>query len=38
MNYCTYYGQYLDPSIEINRCLSCLAIQNTLTCKYKIKK
>lgn len=38
MNYCIYYGQYLDPALEINICLKCLAIQNKLECKYKIKK
>ena len=38
MNYCTYYGQYLDPALEINICLKCLAIQNKSECKYKTKK
>lgn len=35
MNYCTYFGQYLDPQIEVKTCLTCLAIQNKLECKYK---
>ena len=38
MNYCTYYGQYLDTILEINICLKCLVLQNKLECKYKIKK
>ena len=37
MNYCTYYGQYIDPTLEIRICLRCLASQNKLECPYKIK-
>ena len=35
MNYCTYFGQYIDPQIEVKICLTCLAKQNKLNCEYK---
>lgn len=37
INYCTYYGQYIDPALEVRICLRCLALQNRLECPYKIK-
>lgn len=38
MNYCSYYGQYIDPQFETQICLKCLSIQNKLNCKHKIHK
>lgn len=37
MTYCSYYNQYIDPSIEYSVCLKCMAVQETLVCKYKRK-
>lgn len=38
MNYCTYYGQYIDPQLEVRICLQCLSVQGRLDCPHKINK
>lgn len=35
MNYCRYFGQYLEEWMEIQMCFPCLAKQNKAQCLYK---